>query len=59
MAFSWSNSACVIAPLSSSSLPFAICSAESPEPGTEVPESPRKAVQIKPGETTKTDHDLR
>jgi len=34
-------------------------SAESPEPGTEVPESPRKAVQIKPGETTKTDHDLR
>ncbi len=33
---SWSNSACVIAPLSSSSLPFAIWSAEPPEAATDL-----------------------
>jgi protocatechuate 3,4-dioxygenase beta subunit len=33
-------------------------SADSPDPGNGAQESPRKPVQIKPGETTKDDHEL-
>ena len=33
-------------------------SAETPDAGNQPQESPRKAVQIKAGETTKTDHEL-